>query len=60
MFLYTMITIVIAVPVFIYSILKTFSMIFQIGRDFVVENLIEGKRKRIVILALVVILLFGF
>lgn len=61
MFLYTMITIVIAVPVFIYSIFKNVTFRdFSSGRDFVVENLSEGNVTGIVILALVVILLFAF
>lgn len=61
MFLYTMITIVIAVPVFIYSIFKNVTFHdFSSGRDFVIENFSEGNVTGIVILALVVILLFAF
>lgn len=61
MFLYTMITLVIAVPVFIYSIFKNVSFNdFRSGRDFVIDSFSAGNITGIVILALVVVLLFGF
>jgi len=56
-----MITLVIAVPVFIYSIFKNVSFNdFRSGKDFVIDSFSAGNITGIVILALVVVLLFGF
>ncbi|HPW97525.1 MAG TPA: DUF4870 domain-containing protein [Flavobacterium sp.] len=61
MFLYTMITLVVAIPVFIYSIFNntTIKNIHD-GRDFIVDHLNAGNISGIIILAIITVLLFCF
>ena len=61
MFLYLLITFVIAIPLFIYSFFKhaTITNVHD-GRDFIIESLHNGDVSGFVILAIIVVLLFCF
>lgn len=60
-FLYTMITIIIAVPLFIYGIIKNVSLTtINEGGDFIANHLSAGNISGIVILAIITVLLFCF
>jgi uncharacterized Tic20 family protein len=61
MFLYTLITLLIAIPVFIYTIFKNISIReISDGSDFIIDNFNSGNITGIVILAIVTLLLFCF
>lgn len=61
MFLYTMIALIIAIPVFIYSIFNNTTITnLHDGRDFIFDHLSTGNISGIVILAIVTVLLFCF
>lgn len=60
-FLYTMLTLVFAIPVFIYSVFNNTTITnLREGGDFIISNLNAGNVSGIVILAVIVVLLFGF
>lgn len=60
-FLYTMISLVIAVPLFIYSIFSNTSITnINEGSEFIIDNLSAGNISGIVILAILTVLLFCF
>ena len=61
MFLYTLITLLISIPIFIYCIFKNVTINeFSDGGDLIIENFNSGNITGIVILAFVAILLFCF
>ncbi|TDP60782.1 DUF4870 domain-containing protein [Flavobacterium dankookense] len=61
MFLYTLTTLLIAIPVFIYCIFKNISFTtISDGNDFIIENFSAGNISGIVILAIVAVVLFSF
>ncbi|MGV9003994.1 DUF4870 domain-containing protein [Flavobacterium sp.] len=60
-FLYTMISLLIAVPLFIYSIFNNTSITnIHDGGEFIIDNLSAGNISGIVILAILTVLLFCF
>ena len=61
MFLYTLITLLISIPIFIYCIFKNVTINeFSDGGDLIIENFNSGNITGVVILAFVAILLFCF
>ena len=61
MFLYTLITLLIAIPVFIYCIFKNISFTtISDGNDFIIDNFSAGNISGIVILAIIAVVLFSF
>lgn len=61
MFLYTLITLLIAIPIFIYCVFKNVTINeFSAGGDLIIENFNSGNITGVVILAFVAILLFCF
>jgi len=61
MFLYTMIALVVAIPVFIYSVFNNTTITnIHDGSDFIIDHLSAGNISGIVILAILTVLLFCF
>jgi len=61
MFLYTMIALVVAIPVFIYSVFNNTTITnIHDGSDFIIDHLSAGNISGIVILAILIVLLFCF
>jgi uncharacterized protein len=61
MFLYTLILLLVSIPILIFTVLKniTFSEVFN-RHDFVIENFNHSNLTGIVVLAITAIILFGF
>jgi uncharacterized protein len=61
MFLYTMIALVVSIPLIIYSIFNNTTITnLHDGRDFILDHLSAGNISGIVILAIIIVLLFCF